>query len=143
MDIRAFGKGYEQFFQNAQAMGVNFVKGKVAYLDPGDNGAVLVRYESQEAGGGVQVAEHDLVVLSLGMLPGWNPEGRCALAADSDKFIKTVKPKLAPTLTTLPGVFVAGAAAGPKDIVDSIVEAGAAAMEACRYLAARKAKLAS
>ena len=38
MDIRAFGKGYEQFFQNAQAMGVNFVKGKVAYLDPGDNG---------------------------------------------------------------------------------------------------------
>ena len=53
-------------------MGVNFVKGKVAYLDPGDNGAVLVRYESQDAEGGVQVAEHDLVVLSLGMLPGWS-----------------------------------------------------------------------
>jgi heterodisulfide reductase subunit A2 len=138
MDIRAFGKGYEQFFQNAQAMGVNFVKGKVAYLDPGDNGAVLVRYESQEAEGGVQVAEHDLVVLSLGMLPGWKPESHCALATGADNFIKTVKPKLAPTLTDLPGVFVAGAAAGPKDIVDSIVEAGAAAMEASRYLAARE-----
>ena len=74
LDIRAFGKGYEQFYQNAQAMGVNFVKGKVAYLDPGDNGAVLVRYESQDAEGGVQVAEHDLVVLSLGMLPGWTPQ---------------------------------------------------------------------
>ena len=49
-------------------------------------------------------------------------------------FIKTVKPKLAPTLTNLDGVFVAGAAAGPKDIVDSIVEAGAAAMEASSYL---------
>ncbi len=47
-----------------------------------------------------------------------------------------MKPKLAPTLTDLDGVFVAGAAAGPKDIVDSIVEAGAAAMEASRYLAA-------
>jgi heterodisulfide reductase subunit A2 len=138
MDIRAFGKGYEQFFQNAQAMGVNFVKGKVAYLDPGDNGAVLVRYESQEAEGGVQVAEHDLVVLSLGMLPGWDPRNVCPLSTGGDKFIKTVKPKLAPALTDLPGVFVAGAAAGPKDIVDSIVEAGAAAMEASRYLAAWK-----
>jgi heterodisulfide reductase subunit A len=137
LDIRAFGKGYEQFFQNAQAMGVNFVKGKVAYLDPGDNGAVLVRYESQEAEGGVQAAEHDLVVLSLGLAPGWTPQGRCALSTGTDLFIKTVKPKLAPTLTDVDGVFVAGAAAGPKDIVDSIVEAGAAAMEASRYLAAR------
>jgi heterodisulfide reductase subunit A2 len=143
MDIRAFGKGYEQFFQTAQAMGVNFVKGKVAYLDKADNGTVLVRYESQEADGGVQVAEHDLVVLSLGMVPGWNPQGGCALTTGPDKFIKTVKPKLAPTLTDLDGVFVAGAAAGPKDIVDSIVEAGAAAMEASRYLAARAAKAAS
>jgi heterodisulfide reductase subunit A len=143
LDIRAFGKGYEQFFQNARAMGVNFVKGKVAYLDRGDDGAVRVRYESQEAEGGVQLAAHDLVVLSLGLLPGWTPEGRCALATGADNFIKTVKPRLAPTLTDLQGVFVAGAAAGPKDIVDSIAEAGAAAMEACCYLAARTAKMAS
>jgi heterodisulfide reductase subunit A len=140
LDIRAFGKGYEQFFQNAQAMGVNFVKGKVAYLDAGENGTVLVRYESQEADGGVQVAEHDLVVLSLGMLPGWRPQESCALSTGADNFIKTVKPKLAPTLTDMAGVFVAGAAAGPKDIVDSIVEAGAAAMEASRYLASRGLK---
>ena len=76
MDIRAFGKGYEQFFQNAQAMGVNFVKGKVAYRGPGRQTArSWLRYESQEAEGGVQVAEHDLVVLSLGMLPGWTAGG--------------------------------------------------------------------
>jgi len=137
MDIRAFGKGYEQFFQTAQAMGVNFIKGKVAYLDPGENGAVRIRYESQEAGGGVQVAEHDLVVLSLGLTPAWDPQGRCLLSTGGDKFIKTVKPKTAPTLTDLEGVFVAGAAAGPKDIVDSIVEAGAAAMEASRYLGSK------
>jgi len=138
MDIRAFGKGYEQFFQTAQAMGVNFIKGKVAYLDPGEDGAVMVRYESQEAGGGVQVAEHDLVVLSLGLVPGWDPEGRCVLDTAEDKFIKSVKPKTAPTLSALEGVFAAGAAAGPKDIVDSIVEAGAAAMEASRYLASKQ-----
>jgi heterodisulfide reductase subunit A2 len=143
MDIRAFGKGYEQFFQNAQAMGINFVKGKVAWLDAGEDGNVLVRYESQESDGGVQLADHDMVVLSLGMLPGWHPEGHCALATAGDAFIKTVKPKLAPTLTDQEGVFVAGAAAGPKDIVDSIAEAGAAAMEACRYLAASRIKAAS
>jgi heterodisulfide reductase subunit A2 len=137
MDIRAFGKGYEQFFQNAQAMGINFVKGKVAYLDGGEGGAVQVRYESQEADGGVQTAEHDLVVLALGKLPGWQPGDYCPVSLGPDHFIKTVKPKLAPTLTDLEGVFVAGAAAGPKDIVDSIAEAGAAAMEASKYLAAR------
>lgn len=143
LDIRTFGKGYEQFFQAAQAMGVNFVKGKVAYLDPGENGSVKVRYESQEAAGGVRVAEHDLVVLSLGLVPAWDPQGRCLLSTAGDNFIKTVKPKTAPTLTDLEGVFVAGAAAGPKDIVDSIVEAGAAAMEASRYLAAKAVKAAS
>jgi heterodisulfide reductase subunit A len=122
---------------------VNFVKGKVAYLDPGENGSVKVRYESQEAAGGVQVVEHDLVVLSLGLVPAWDPQGRCLLSTGGDNFIKTVKPKTAPTLTDLEGVFVAGAAAGPKDIVDSIVEAGAAAMEASRYLAEYAVKAAN
>ncbi|RPH86049.1 MAG: CoB--CoM heterodisulfide reductase iron-sulfur subunit A family protein [Desulfobacteraceae bacterium] len=134
MDIRTFGKGYEQFYQNSKAMGIEFIKGKVATIDPGDNGKVKLRYEAQGAGGGVTVAEHDLVVLSLGMLAGWNPEGICSVTVGPDAFIKTVSPKIAPTVTDTEGVFVAGAAAGPKDIVDTIVEAGAAAMEASKYL---------
>jgi heterodisulfide reductase subunit A len=134
MDIRAFGKGYEQFYQNAKAMGIQFVKAKVATMDAGDNGSVTVRYEAQD-GGGVTTADYDLVVLSLGMIPGWNPEGVCPVSAASDRFIKTVQPKISPTLTDMDGVFTAGAAAGPKDIVDTITEAGAAAMEASKYLA--------
>jgi heterodisulfide reductase subunit A len=143
IDIRAFGKGYEQFFQNAQAMGIQFVKAKPLIEGTGDDGNVIMRYEAQEEDGRIVTAEHDLVVLSLGLVPEWSPQGSCALATGADKFIKTVKPKLAPTLTDQEGVFVAGAAAGPKDIVDSIVEAGAAAMEASRYLAARGVKAAS
>jgi heterodisulfide reductase subunit A len=135
MDIRAFGKGYEQFFQNAQAMGIQFVKAKVATVIHGDNGSVTVRYEDQD-GEGVTTADHDLVVLSLGMVPGWDPDGRCAVSKGSDGFVKTIKPKIAPTLTDLEGVFVTGVAAGPKDIVDTIAEAGAASMEASKYLAA-------
>ena len=134
MDIRAFGKGYEEFFQNAMAMGIEFVKGKVATLSEGDNGGVVVHYESQEGGGGVTKTQHDLVVLSMGVVPDWSPEGYCTISTGSDGFIKTVKPKIAPSLTEMEGVFVAGAAAGPKDIVDSIAEAGAAAMEAAKYL---------
>jgi len=137
MDIRAFGKGYEQFYQNAIAMGIEFVKGKVATISEGESGGGRVHYESQEEGGGVTRTEHDLVVLSLGMVSGWNPPGQCELSTAADGFIKTVKPKIAPTLTDVEGVFVAGAAAGPKDIVDTIAEAGAAAMEAAKYLGAR------
>lgn len=135
MDIRAFGKGYEQFYQNAKAMGIEFVKGKVAKISEGENGGVELHYESQD-GEGVVTANHDLVVLSLGMVPGWNPEGICPVSADSDRFVKTIRPKLSPTLTDMEGVFVAGAAAGPKDIVDTITESGAAAVEAAKYMVA-------
>ena len=135
MDIRAFGKGYEQFYQNAKAMGIEFVKGKVATIDAGENGSVMLRYEDQN-GEGVTIVKHDLVVLSLGMIPGWNPEGTCPVSTAADSFIETIRPKIAPTLTDMEGVFVAGAAAGPKDIVDTITEAGAAAMEATKYMAA-------
>jgi heterodisulfide reductase subunit A2 len=133
MDIRAFGKGYEQFYQNAKAMGIEFVKGKVASISKGQNGGVALRYEAQN-GEGVTTADHDLVVLSLGMIPGWKPQGVCPVSEGSDQFIHTIRPKLSPTVTDMEGVFVTGAAAGPKDIVDTITESGAAAMEAAKYL---------
>jgi len=134
MDIRAFGKNYEQFYQNAKAMGIEFVKAKVARLDPAENGNVTLHYEAMENGGGQVSREHDLVVLSLGMLPDWNPAGICPVSTGKDAFIQSVMPQISPTRTDLEGIFAAGVAAGPKDIVDTITEAGAAAMEASKYL---------
>ena len=99
-----------------------------------ENGTVKLHYEAQEDGGGLRIADHDLVVLSLGMIPEWNPGSVCSVSTASDAFIKTIKPRIAPTLTDMEGVFVAGVAAGPKDIVDTIVEADAAAMEASKYM---------
>ena len=133
MDIRAFGKNYEQFYQNAKAMGIEFVKAKVARIDAAEEGRVRVRYEDQLEGGTME-AEHDLVVLSMGVVPGWQPEGIVPVSCHVDRFIRQIQPKAQPTWTDLPGVFVAGAAAGPKDIVDSIAEAGSAAMQAANYL---------
>jgi heterodisulfide reductase subunit A len=135
MDIRAFGKGYEQFYQNAKAMGIEFVKAKVARIEGGEDGGVTLHYEDQD-GGGMTTLAHDLVVLSMGVTAAWNPEGVCSLKTAPDRFVHTPHAMISPTLTDMEGVFVAGAAAGPKDIVDSIAEAGAAAMEAAKYLSA-------
>lgn len=140
MDIRAFGKGYEQFFQNARAMGISFVRGKVARIDPVDGGDLAVHVETTEdAENPLQEHRHDLVVLAQGMIPGWMPSDSTPVACASDGFVAT--PALtAPTLTTAAGIFVAGTAAGPKDIVDTIAEAGAAAMQASQYLYQKRAK---
>ncbi len=130
MDIRAFGKGYEQFFQNAQAMGIEFIKGKVARVTEGENQSPKVRVEMIEEDGVISERQHDLLVLSLGMVPAWQPKNRAPISISTDGFINTPQFKLRPTFTDREGIFVAGTAGGPKDIVDSIVEGGAAAMEA-------------
>lgn len=136
MDIRAFGKGHEQFYQNAKAMGINFVKGKVARIQPVDQDDLSLRVELEEEGGRVEERRHDLVVLAQGAVPVFDPAASMGLPAAPDGFLR--QPDSARVACTgVEGVFAAGAALGPKDIVDSILEAGAAAMEAARFLAAR------
>ncbi len=135
MDIRAFGKGFEQFYQNAKAMGIEFVRAKVARITEDDEQNPIVRIEAIESDGSVQQRQHDMVVLSLGLVPAWDPS-RAGLATPdvADQFVCCAHAPLAPTRTADEGVFVAGMAAGPKDIPDSILEAGAAALEAAAYL---------
>ena len=134
MDIRAFGKGYEQFFQNAQAMGIEFVKAKVARITEDEAHNPVVRVEMIEDGSRVVERSHDMVVLSLGMLPGCRPKTFAPVESAEDGFVHCPSPTIFPARTDREGVFVAGTAAGPKDIVDTIVEAGGAAMEAANYL---------
>ncbi|HTY23171.1 MAG TPA: CoB--CoM heterodisulfide reductase iron-sulfur subunit A family protein [Desulfomonilaceae bacterium] len=135
MDIRAFGKGYEEFYQNAKAMGIEFVKAKVAKIAEDEDHNLSVRVELMEEDGRVEDRKHDLVVLSLGMLPGCNPQEFIEVGQADDGFVSCPRPNIAPALTAQEGVFVAGTASGPKDIVDTIAEAGSAAMEAANYLA--------
>jgi heterodisulfide reductase subunit A len=134
MDIRAFGKGYEQFYQNAKAMGIQFVKGKVAKISEDDHHNPIVRVEAVDGGSRIVEQKHDLVVLSVGMLPGYDPRPVYNVPIADDGFIEVPAPNLAPCVTNRPGIFVAGTAAGPLDIVDSIVTASAAASEAAAYL---------
>jgi heterodisulfide reductase subunit A2 len=136
MDIRAFGKGYEEFFQTARAMGVTFVKAKVARITEDAGGDLRLRVEMIEEDGRVVEADHDLVVLSVGMRPGDDPRRFLDVDLDRDGFVASRDPKLDATLTSLPGVVAAGTALGPKDIVDSIAEASAAATKVALHLGA-------
>jgi heterodisulfide reductase subunit A len=115
-------------------MGIEFVKGKIASISASENQNATLKYEAQEEDGRLAAREHDLVVLSLGIVPDWDPTGICDLSMGGDHFLKCSMPRMAPTRTDMEGVFVAGTAAGPKDIVDTIADAGAAAMEAANYL---------
>ena len=133
MDIRTFGKGYEQFYQNAQAMGVEFIRGKVASIREDADQNPVVKLELTEQGRTVE-RTHDLVVLSLGMVPALNSNGALGLPLGTDKFIAVPAPNASPCSTARPGIFVTGTAAGPMDIVDSIVTAGAAASAASAYI---------
>jgi heterodisulfide reductase subunit A len=136
MDIRTFGKGYEQFYQNAKAMGVEFVKGKVAKISEDEDHNPIVRVELLEDGGRVVERKHDMLVLSVGLMPGYNPQEIYGVSTAEDGFVYLPSANLSPSLTNREGIFVAGTASGPMDIVDSILTAGAAAAEAAAYLQA-------
>jgi heterodisulfide reductase subunit A len=139
MDIRTFGKGYDQFYQNAKAMGVEFVKGKVAKITEDEDQNPIVRVELIDEGSRVVERTHDLVVLSVGMLPRYDPQEVFEVPTAEDGFVRTPFANVSPSLTDQPGIFVSGTAGGPMDIVDSIVMAGSAAAEAAAYLETRKA----
>jgi heterodisulfide reductase subunit A len=137
MDIRAFGKGYEQFYENSKAMGIQFIKGKVARITEDENHNPIIRVELVDQNSRIVERKHDLAVLSVGMLPGYDPTSMYGVAVDEDGFVKTPNPNISPTLTMREGIFATGAATGPMDIVDTIVAAGAAAAETAAYIESR------
>jgi heterodisulfide reductase subunit A len=93
-----------------------------------------VRVELTDETSRVVERAHDLVVLSVGMLPGDNLGPIYGVLPAQDGFATIPDPNLSPTVSERPGLFVTGTAAGPMDIVDSIVLAGAAAAQAAAYL---------
>lgn len=133
-DIRAFGKGFEEFYEMAkQRFGVKFVRGRVAEVMEGKKtGNLVIKVEDTESGK-VRLIEHDLLVISPGVIP---PEGMDTMAKkigieqNEDGYIEIEDTFFGPTVTKTPGIFVCGCADGPKDIPDSVSAGSAAAMKA-------------
>ena len=122
--------------QNAKAMGIQFVKAKVAKITEDENQNPVLRVELIDEESRVTEFSHDLVVLSTGLLPGYDPQEMYQVEIDEDGFIYVPDPNFNPTVTDQEGIFAAGTAAGPMDIVDSITMASAAASEASAYIRA-------
>jgi heterodisulfide reductase subunit A-like polyferredoxin len=137
IDIRAFGKGYDEFYEQAKGMGVYFVKGRIGRIEETSDQNLTLYYEDILGGEGINHAEHDLVVLSVGLLP--NKEALSFfknnhLESEKIPFIHEIDSDLEPCKTSIDGVFVAGTASAPRDIPDSIMHAGAASAQTAAYL---------
>ncbi|NOH03438.1 MAG: FAD-dependent oxidoreductase [Chloroflexi bacterium] len=131
MDVRAFGKGFEEFYDQAREDGVIYRRGNPSEINKrGDR--VVVKAEDTLLGEQVEV-EADLVVLAVGMRPRSDSEAVAQLlklSRSADGFFMEAHPKLRPVETSMAGVFLAGCCQSPKDIVDSISQARAAASAA-------------
>ncbi|MCE1174000.1 MAG: FAD-dependent oxidoreductase [Propionibacteriales bacterium] len=137
MDMRAAGKRYEEFYVQARDMGAEYIKGRVAKITEEPNGDLLVRYEDIDNGGGIVEASYDLVVLAVGIQPNLDVEKLFAdtpLGLDEYYYVAEPSAELSPGQTNIPGVFVAGTSAGAKDIVDTILHAGAAVAQVAAHL---------
>ena len=131
MDVRAFGKGFEEFYDRTREEGVIYRRGNPSeIIRRGER--VVVRAEDTLLGELVEV-EADLVVLAVGMTPRPDMAELARLfniSRSSDGFFMEAHPKLRPVETAMAGIFLAGCCQGPKDIAESIIQARAAASAA-------------
>jgi heterodisulfide reductase subunit A len=128
-DMRAFGKGYEEFFNRVEHEGAVFVRRGEDVEVVRQNGGLLVRAEDIYTGNEVKLSV-DMVILGVGIEPR-RDSGEVArlfgIGCGDAGFFTERHPKLAPVETASDGIFIAGACQGPKDIPDSVAQAGAAA----------------
>ncbi len=133
LDMRAFGKGFEDLYKRSKEAGVRYVRGLPGEVkeDP-ETRNLLVTVENTTAG---RLEEHelDMLVLSVGLEPREDSkmvQQLLSLSRTSDGFFLESHPKLKPVDAPTRGVFLAGCAEGPKDIKESVTQASAAAARA-------------
>ncbi|MDD5674217.1 MAG: FAD-dependent oxidoreductase, partial [Chitinivibrionales bacterium] len=136
MDLRAYGKDFDKYCVRAEKeQGVKMKRARVQTIEKDADQKMLVRFSPES--GGVQDEQFDLVVLSIGLQPTKELKKlsqNLGLTLNENGFVWTNSS--APLSTSRKGVFVAGVAGGPKDIPETVVQAGAAACEARSLLAA-------
>ena len=145
IDIRAAGKGYEEFYNRIIEEDVKFIRGKVARVaksvDEPDR--LIVEAEDTITGKFIKLPV-DMVVLSPAMIPRSNAKDVARLfnlSTDKQGFFMERHPKLAPLATMSEGVFIAGVCQSPKDIPDTVAQANGAAAEALTIVVKDKLEL--
>ncbi len=136
MDMRTFGKGYEEFYERVQEEGIIFIRGRGAQVEVLPDGKLQVRGEDSNLGRVVQV-DADMVILSTAIEAPGDADQTAALfglGRSEDGFFAEAHPKMRPVETNTDGVFLAGTAQGPRDVPDTVAHAGAAASMALALL---------
>jgi len=132
-DIRAFGKSFEDMYQRSKETGTRYIRGLPGDIEENSETRDLIVTVENTTSGKLERHELDMVVLSVGVQP---PEdlarisGLLTLSKTSDGFFMESHPKLKPVDAPTRGVFFAGFCESPKDIKDSVCQAGAAASRA-------------
>jgi heterodisulfide reductase subunit A len=137
IDMRAGGKGYEEFYRRVMEEGTHVIRGRVAVVTgspqvPEEEGHLIVQVEDTLTGV-VRRIPMDMVILAVGMEPRADAEEVARLfkiSRSADGFFLEKHPKLDPVATMTDGVFVVGCCQGPKDIPDTVAQASAASARA-------------
>jgi heterodisulfide reductase subunit A2 len=145
IDIRAPGKGFEEFYDRVAEEGVQFIRGKVGDVYPAGNGdGRLIMQVEDTLLGMVRKVPVDMVVLAVGLeahADAQEVRRLFNLTCSTEGFFQERHPKLAPVSTFTDGIFLAGCCQGPKDIPDTVAQAGAAAAEALALIDAGHVEL--
>ncbi len=137
IDIRTAGKGFEEFYQRARNEGITFLRGKPGAIKENPENHNLILVSEDIDSGRIIENEVDMVVLATGMRPQDDlvPLARkMHLSRSSDGFLMEAHPKLRPAETPIDGIYLAGTVQFPKDIPDSVAQAGNAAAVAMGLL---------
>jgi heterodisulfide reductase subunit A len=136
IDVRTAGKDYEEFYQRAaEEDQVVYIRGKVSEIFQ-DGEKLLIKGADTLTGESVEM-HADLVVLATGLIPSEGTKEIASLlnlSVGMNGFIREAHPKLKPVDTAISGIFVAGAATGPKDIPETVSNASGAASRAAGIL---------
>ena len=148
IDMRCFGKGYEEFYERLSEEGTNFIRGKVGQvtdraITEEEQGKLIVCAEDTLLGAMIRVPV-DMVILAAGLEPKADAEDVARLfniSRSADGFFLERHPKLDPVATTTDGVFVVGCCQSPKDIPDTVAQASAAAARALAMITKGKVEI--
>ena len=144
IDIRAFGKGYEEFYEaTGRNYGVKFIRGRIAevYEDSAHN--IIIRAEDTLLQRAIEI-KVDMLVLSIGLEARSDCDEITRLfnvQKSADGFLMEAHPKLRPVDTLTEGIFIAGTVQGPKDIPDTVAQAKAAVSSAASLMAQREVEI--
>jgi len=143
IDLRAFGKGYDEFYTRARDMDIDFIAGLPSEIHSAPDGSLY--FDVYDKGTNKLLEMHaDLVVLGTGLVPNSDLGNISALfhaSRSADGFLLEAHPKLRPLETAMAGIFLPGACQGPKDIPDTVAQASGAAAKAIDLLSSGEIEL--